>query len=63
MADHRALALEHVTKQAAVIRRLEGMLATAREMMADRVRSAEHHGASAQEIAEATEPTKPTESN
>ena len=58
MADHRTLALAHVTQQAAVVRRLEGMLAAAREMMADRVTSAEDHGASVQEIAEAIGPAE-----
>jgi len=59
MADRRTLALEHVTKQAAVLRRLEAMLAAARELLADRVRSAEQHGASAGENAEAIGSAEP----
>ncbi len=50
----RKLALEHAATQAEVVRRFERMLGTARALLGDRVRSAEQHGASLPEIAEAT---------
>jgi hypothetical protein len=48
------LALEHAATQADVVRRCERMLGTARELLGDRVRSAEYRGASVHAIAEAT---------
>jgi DNA-directed RNA polymerase specialized sigma24 family protein len=54
MNDQTQLALEHVAKQARIVRQAEAMLATALDALGALVTSAQLHGATVQEIAEAT---------
>jgi hypothetical protein len=54
MNDETKLALEHVAMQAKIVERIEGMLSIALDVLRTLMRSAELHGASVQEIAEAS---------
>jgi hypothetical protein len=54
MNDETKLALEHLAEQAKIVRRIEAMLATARDVLGAFVRSAQLQGATVREIAEAS---------